>query len=213
MTLSGISIAQERVELWTRVNVSAENWIRNSTLQFEFQYRDQYLTRYQDLDQKTYSFRPWIKVRLGENGFFLQSSPLAFFLRTTDSDLNESSLREWRITQLAGYQLVGFPLEFRGGIEFRSFQGESNLRELRYRARIQSVILKKKAFQPKLSLEYFYRQGKEEGMFDQFRALAAVGRTSKGLDIELGYQYHLRQNVFRQKSNSNILYINLTPKI
>lgn len=211
--LSGLLLAQERVEVWSRVSLTSREWVSKSVIQLEFQYRDQYLTRFQDLDQKTYSFRPWIRKQLGEKGFYLQSSPIAYFLRTTTSSQKESILTEWRVTQHLGYQFNRLPLEFRGGVEFRSFHGESNLSEFRYRARAQSVLRKSGQLQPKFGFEYFYRQGRAESMFDQYRALAGIGKSIGKLDFELGYQYHNRQNILRRRSHSNIIYINLTPKI
>jgi hypothetical protein len=211
--ISGVTVAQKRVEAWSRVSVTSLDWVPKSVIQLELQYRDQYLTRFQDMDQKTYSIRPWFRREIGEKGVYIQSSPIAYFFRATASNQKESSLNEWRVTQHIGYQLKNFPLEFRTGVEYRSFSGEINLNELRYRGRIQSVLRKRGQMQPKFSMEYFYRQGNEERMFDQFRALAGIGRSSEKLDFELGYQYHSRQNVLRQLSHSNIIYINLTPKI
>lgn len=206
------SIAQERIELWTRANIKYENIWKENVLLVEFQYRDQYLTRFQEINQKTYSFRPWITGKFGRSNFYFQSSPVAFFYRSTHVNKEGLDLNEFRSSQNFGYKFK-FPIDYRMGMEWRSFSNEFKRNEWRLRTRIQSLMLKDWIFNPVLSIEYLYRIYKKESGFDQLRMVSGIRKSWTGIETEIGYQYHLRQTILNQKSHSNIIYINLTPKI
>lgn len=206
------TIAQERIELWTRASIKYENIWKDNFLLVEFQYRDQYLTRFQELEQKTYSFRPWLNGEFGKSNFYFQSSPIAFFYRSTHVGKVGLDLNEIRSSQNFGYKFK-FPIDCKMGMEWRSFSNEFKRNEWRLRTRIQSVMLKNWIINPVLSIEYLYRIYKKESGFDQLRMVSGIRKSWAGIESEIGYQYHYRQTILNHKSHSNIIYINLTPKI
>lgn len=204
--------AQKRSEIWTRLSVFSEDLIPKTKVTFEGQYRIQYQTRFTSSDLNTYTFRIWIQGKLGDGGFFYQSSPLAVFYRKSPSGAGDFKSTEIRLTQLAGYKMKALPLEFRTGLEWRNFYQEEILtEEFRSRTRLQTVMRAEKRIQPLLAAEFFYRFSSQIKQIDQLRLTGGMRGSLKEIEAELGYQLHIR-NPRASRKHSQIIYINLTPK-
>lgn len=206
-------LAQSRSEVWTRLSFFSESLIPNTKVTFEGQYRIQYQTRFTSSDLNTVTFRIWILGKLGNTGFYYQSSPIAIFHRKSVNGAKDFESTEIRLTQLAGYKLKSMPLEFRTGLEWRNFHQENSLiQEWRWRIRAQAVLRQKKEIQPILATEYFYRLSSGENQMDQLRLTGGIRGNFDKIEAELGYQHHFR-NPKINRVTSQVIYLNLTPKI
>lgn len=206
-------IAQDRTEVWTRLSVYSEKLIPKTRVTFEGQYRIQYQTRFTNSILNTYTFRIWILGKLGNTQFFYQSSPFALFYRKAIDGAKDFESTELRLTQFLGYRCKVLPLEFRSGIELRNFhQEKSVVQEWRSRTRVQALFRQKKEIQPLFSAEYFYRFSTSDNQMDQLRPIGALRGIFEKIEVELGYQYHIR-NPKDSRVCAQVINLNLIPKI
>ncbi|MCS6973344.1 MAG: DUF2490 domain-containing protein [Cyclobacteriaceae bacterium] len=214
---AGAQSSDDAVEAWFRFNTRIRK-PKNFHHDIEVQYRN-FLQLPVDLRNfHLYTLR-WYLVKRWNN-FFLQGSPVTFFIRKEGAD---TWLNEFRMMQMAGWYFHNDRFQIRAGLEERYFWNKDrHFEELRWRTRFLVSLPVNNSIRWQVSDELFLHErlsGSEVTLLDQNRIVTGlVINLSDKFVVDAGYQYQVRYFNIANKNGGDhyvfhvvYLYLNFMP--
>lgn len=204
-----VTAYSQHVELWTRSSYLDTHIFDKYKSEFEFQFREQFITRTSNQEQQLYSFRYWI-ISKKQKAWRWQHSPFTYFYRLADFKSSQRSTHEIRFASQVDKNLIANNLGWRNSLEFRYFWGDiPSFNEFRYRTRLGVNFKITKNSKLLLNHEIMYRWNidSEHVLWDQNRTNISLKILSNNFEVESGYQFHLR-NANSNNISVHIMHLN-----